>query len=790
MIESRPLSLPRMFVREFVACAIILSCVASLTYGKVDSNAQIDFSVEVQPILQKCASCHGGVKQTSGLSVLSRERLLTETDSGEPAVVPGDPDASELILRVTTTDVDLRMPPEEPLSKAEIDVLRRWIAADLPWPAHWSYEPPRKANEASAVKANASGHLVDQHIRSRLAEMEIAPSPRAGRTTLIRRLSLDLIGLLPTPAEVMAFVHDDRPDAYDRLVDRLLDSPQFGERWARHWLDEARYADSEGYEKDSPKNDAYLYRDWVIKAINEDMPFDEFTLRQLAGDLLRNATPEDLIATKFHLQAQFNLEGGVDSEEDRTKRVIDRVNTVGMTWLATTIGCCQCHDHPYDPISQRDFYAMYAFFNNMDLKADFLTERPEDAEEILAERAKLWDKISELLRKQLEDKSLSNSIQWRLDKLRNFDNSKGLTRFLREREDDRRTTYIFNRGDFLRPLTEEGKVLPNTPSILPELDREDSIANRIDLARWITDPDHPLTSRVTVNKVWMHLFGAPLAQADDFGTRGVGPIYKNLLDELAYWFAHDAVWSRKALIRKIVMSESYQQSSATRTDLVNIDPDNQLLARQNRFRVEAEVLRDIALQAAGLLSTNKIGGPSVFPPLPAIVAEQTFAGGFKFKTSEGEDRYRRGLYTFCRRTAIDPNLLTFDCPDASVSRPERFRSNNALQALATLQNEVFHEAAQAFAMRLLKARRARELDEQGTLEHAFMIALGRSADADELATMTELLESARSYYQDSQADAKLLVGSKRAAGVNVVENAAWVATARIVLNFDEFLTRE
>ncbi len=764
----------------------LLSCHAHA--ASPDGERQIDYTRDIQPILNKCVGCHGGVKKNAGLSVLSRELLLSPTEYGEPVVVVGDSLASTLIDRVTTEDPDERMPPKQPLEPSEIEALRAWIDQGAIWPAHWAYEAIRRPQEDDSQ--GIASYSIDTLVRRRLEKEGVAPAKAASRRTLIRRLSLDLTGLLPTMLEVEAFVADESPDAYPQLVDRLLASPHFGERWARHWLDESRYADSEGYEKDSPKNDAYRFRDWVVRSLNEDVPFDQFTIKQIAGDLLPDPTDDDLIATKFHLQTQFNLEGGVDSEEDRTKRVIDRVSTVGTVWLASTIGCCQCHDHPYDPFAQREFYTMIAFFNNADFTADFMGDEPEKAKELREERQAKAKTLTEMLKKQLDDKNLSNALQNKWMDLRNFDNKHGFVRFLRDRTEDRRVTYTFRRGDFLQPLVEEGALLPNTPATLPPLKSRGDVPDRLDLAHWLVSPENPLVARVAVNKVWMHLFGKALIRSPgDYGSRGTVASYPELLDWLAHWYLHEAEWSRKALIRKIVNSETYKQSSATRPELIEIDPDNELLARQNRFRVEAEILRDIALQASGLLS-RKVGGPCVFPPLPAIVTQQTYASSNKYQVSEGEDRYRRGLYTFFRRTAIDPNLVTFDCPDSSAAKPQRDSSNNALQALALLQNEVFHEAAQSFANRLLKLSLAGGLSDRTRLEQGYLIALGREPNDTEIAGLESLLQEARSFYHDHPQESAELVGKHAVASIDLAENASWVATTRVLLNLDEFITRE
>ncbi|MCA9229644.1 MAG: PSD1 domain-containing protein [Planctomycetales bacterium] len=748
-----------------------------------ETRRPVDFHLEIQPVLQKCIACHGGVKKNAGFSVLSRELLLSPTEYGEPALVVGDSTAGTLIERITSDDPEERMPPEEPLGPDEIEAVKAWIDQGVPWPKHWSYAPLQQAEEGQSPS-------IDHYVRQRLEELEISPAPSADRRTLIRRLSLDLTGLLPTVVEVDSFVSDSSPDAYSALVDRLLASPHFGERWARHWLDEARYADSEGYEKDSPKNDAFLFRDWVVQSLNDDMPFDQFTVKQIAGDLLPEPTNADLIATKFHLQTQYNLEGGVDAEEDRTKRIIDRMSTIGAVWLATTVGCCQCHDHPYDSISQREFYSLVAFFNNADLAADFLDKVPEEAEKHLQDRNKQIAELADLLNKQVNDKNLSNEVQSRLSKLRNFDNSNGFVRYLHERTDNRRATYILQRGDFLRPRIDDGALTPQAPAIWPPIQPRGEIPDRLDLAYWLTSPDNPLVARVTVNKTWMHLFGNPLvATPGDFGARGMTASNVELLDWLAHWFVHEAKWSRKELIRLIVNSATYQQSSAVRPELLGVDPENELLARQNRFRVEAEILRDIALQTSDLLS-RKLGGPCVFPPLPAIIAQQTYANSNNYKVSEGESRYRRGLYTFFRRTAIDPNLSTFDCPDSSSSKSQRDRSNNALQALATLQNEVFHEAAQGFAHRLLDLSLASGLPDHARIRQAYLVALGREPQPDEAHLLQSLLQDARNYYKAHSDEAAKLVGNHPAVNVAAPENAAWVATTRVILNLDEFFTRE
>ncbi len=756
----------------------------------------VDFQRDVQPILaEHCASCHGGVKKKGGLSLATRSDAFADTKSGAPAIVEGDAEASELIVRLITDDEDDRMPPEEPLSGADIDVLKRWVAEGAKWPEHWSLKPIANPQPPAVERADWVRNAVDRFVLARLESEGIKPSSEAAPRTLLRRLSLDLIGLAPDAARSDAFAAAwdkaggvERERLYSEAVDELLNSPHFGERWGRHWLDEARYADSSGYEKDSARADAFHYRDWVINSLNADMPFDEFTIRQIAGDLLPGASIDDRVATQFHLMCQYNLEGGVDAEEDRTKRVADRVTTIGAVWLATTVECTSCHNHPYDPMSQRDFYRVYAFFNNTDPVAVFAGTPPTDAKKRLEERAKKWGPIADLIEQQVSDKNLATKLQGQLTQMRRYDNDKGFTRVLGERKENRRVTYLFHRGSFLQPDKESGEVKPAVPSAFPQVDAGGkSEADRLDFAKWLVAPENPLTSRVTVNKVWMRLFGAPLVNSvRDFGMRGAVPSHPELLDWLAHHFMHDAKWSRKSLIRLIVRSAAYRQSSHARPELAERDPDNRLLAWQARFRVEAEIVRDLFLQTAGLLS-EKTGGPSVFPPLAADVAALSYANNFKWKTSPGEDRYRRGLYTFFKRTAPDPNLVAFDCPDASMTSPARGISNTPLQALTTLQNEVFHEAAQAFAKRLLND--ASLPDDAARIDCAFALALGRPCDVDERKAMAGLLAEAKAYYAKQAEDAARLIGPHRAGRVSAADNAAWVAAVRVALNLDEFMTR-
>ncbi|MCP4849030.1 MAG: DUF1549 domain-containing protein [Verrucomicrobiaceae bacterium] len=723
-----------------------LTVIALLATGSVTTNAEVDFVKDVQPLLTAhCMKCHGGVRAKSGLSFSRKESAFSPAKSGLQAILPGKPDASELIARITSHDDDERMPPEEPLTGQQITTLNKWIEEGANWPAHWAFEPPE----------NTEGSTIDSLVKSSLAKAGLQPSPKAAKHSLIRRLYLDLLGLPPSPAAITAFENDTSPNAYHRLVDRTLDLPGFGERWARHWLDAARYADSDGYEKDNARLDAWRWRKWVIDAINDDMPFDQFTIEQLAGDLLADSTPSQKLATAFHRQTLFNREGGVDPEEDRTKRTIDRTATTSSTWLALSMECAQCHDHPYDPVSQREFYQFYAFFNNAE-EAD--TQVPKGNPEEFAgnEKAK-----PEMIK----------------------------ARVMRARE---RKTFIFHRGDFLQPKKEAGEILPGTPAVLPELPGNRAKvakekATRLDLARWIVDPGNPLTARVAVNDIWSRLFGHGLVENKaDFGTRSAPPLQLELLDHLALELLNSG-WSRKRLIRYILLSKTYRQSAKHRPKASNKDPENSLLHRQNRFRVEGEIMRDLFLEASGLLQ-HHVGSPSVFPPIPPDVAAQSYASSFKWKTSTGAERYRRAMYTFFKRTAADPNLITFDCPDANVTVTRRNRSNTPIMALATLGNEVFHEAAQAMAAKILSNNSLP--DQAARIDYCFLLCTARKATQEEKSSVATLLEKSRAYYEKNPPEAVKLAGSHRLKQIPAANNAAWIATARIILNLDETITRQ
>jgi hypothetical protein len=820
-----------------LACTVLLTapCLASAAAPPTDQD--VDYLRDVKPILtSQCVACHGAVKPRAGLRLDTAAAALKGNKSG-PAVIPGSSEDSPLIMALLGEGTGERMPLKRPpLSAAQVASLRTWIDRGARAPAdetpgtpanHWAFIPPERPELPPVADAAWCGNPIDRFIRHRLQREGLTPAPQADRSTLIRRLSLDLTGLLPTPAERDAFCADDRPDAYERLVDRLLASPSYGERWARPWLDLARYADSNGYSIDAPRS-IWSYREWVIDALNRDTPFDEFTIDQLAGDLRPKPTLAQLVATGFHRNTPINQEGGIDLEQFRVESIVDRVNTTATVWLGLTIGCAQCHDHKYDPIAQREFYELFAFFNNADeptieiaepellarrdklrtqlaafhkrlagehpevpdkqrawektLTTDFTTDQPpeiKDAFDRLPEKRTPSQKrgLTELFLTQTDEASLQPlraelaPILAEMPKIES-------TMVVRERTEPR-ATHVMLGGDFTRP---GDPVAPSVPAVLPPLpgahhdrDRGKAARTRMDLARWLVDDRHPLTARVTVNRLWQAYFGRGLVETEnDFGLQGAPPTHPALLD----WLATELIeqgWSLKAMHRLIVTSMTYRQSSWARPELQEVDPDNRLLARQSRLRLDAEVIRDAALSASGLLAC-RIGGPSVFPPQPDGVMTLGQMRR-KWEPSTGPDRYRRGLYTFFWRATPHPSLIVFDAPNAVSACTRRPRSNTPLQALTLLNDQAAIEFASALAHRLLDAAPASDSERLGL---AFRLCLARNPAPREIRTLQALLQQERSE----------AAGAGSSESEAPVEQAAWTTVARVLLNLDEFITRE
>jgi mono/diheme cytochrome c family protein len=803
---------PRLFS---ITVPLIISAAAALA-------APVDFNREIQPILSdNCYHCHGpdASSRKSGLRLDLKDPAFAGGKSGLPTIVPGKPDESELIARVYSHDAEEIMPSPESnktLSTAQKDLLRRWIAEGAVWGEHWAYVAPKRP----AVPTSPSApNPIDAFILARLAAEKITPSPAADRTTLIRRVTFDLTGLPPTPAEVDAFLADSRPDAYPRLVERLLASPHYGERWARPWLDVARYSDSNGYSIDAPRQ-IWKYRDWVVAALNRDQPYDQFVIEQLAGDLLPNPTTEQKIATGFNRNTQINQEGGIDPEQFRIEAVMDRVATFGSTFLGLTINCAQCHDHKFDPLPQADYFRLYAFFNNTvddghgenvpGGRLSFVSETgPADtfvadiaqvraamakflepyAEKYPAWRAGVTPAAREKLRQNVVtaltltwDKQTLNqrraifltfgganaefaALNEKLAALEKHE-AKATTTLIMAELPKPRESVVFIKGDFTRPGE---KVTPGTPGILPPLHPATAQPNRLDLARWLFDPAHPLTARVMVNRIWQQYFGLGLVETEnDYGSQGAPPTHPELLDWLATEFAAQK-WSMKAMHRLIVTSATYQRSSLARPDLALSDPLNKLLSHQNRLRLDAELVRDVALSASGLLEP-KLGGPPVFPPQPDGVMN---LGQSKraWVASTGANRHRRALYTHHWRATPHPAIAVFDAPDGFSACTRRLRSNTPLQALTLLNDLQFFEFAEALAARVLREGGATEASR---LDHAFRLCVSRPPTASERTRLLALL-------RDLQ--------TPNATDPAATPQAAWTTVARVLLNLDETITR-
>lgn len=613
----------------------------------------------------------------------------------------------------------------------------------------------------------------------------MAPSPRASRATLIRRLSLDLTGLPPTPEEIAAFVADAAPDAYEKLVERLLARPTYGEHWARLWLDLARYADTKGYEKDKVRT-IWPYRDWLIRSFNADLPFDVFTRDQLAGDLLTNPTEDQRIATAFHRNTLSNDEGGTDDEEFRVAAVKDRVDATMQIWMGLTIGCANCHSHKFDPITHREYYQFYALFNQTE-DAD----RPNDAPVMViataAQRARLAQLDADLAahRKQLAADGKPKGRDKKTRQLRALKQRVPVVRLPILRElplNKRRQTRIHIRGNFLAPGDQVQPAVPAAFGPLPE----GAPINRLGVARWLTDPSNPLTARVTVNRWWAQFFGRGIVETqEDFGTQGALPTHPDLLDWLASEFIHQG-YSLKHLCKTIVMSATYQQRSTVSAALLARDRFNRWLARGPAFRLSAEMIRDSALAAAGLLSV-KMYGPSVMPPQPPGIWQSTY-NATRWRTSTGEDRWRRGIYTFTKRTSGYPASLTFDAPTRETCALRRIRTNTPLQALVTLNDPVYVEAAQAMARRILK----RGDSDQVRIDYGFRLVTARPPHADEVASLRELLTERRRHYRTDRAAAIAMATDPLGPAPkpsDPTELAAWTVVCNVLLNLDEFLVK-
>jgi len=966
-------------------CAFIV-----LVWVSTEADAEkLSFSRDVRPILSNaCFKCHGpdADNREAGLR-LDSMMGATRDLGGYQAVAPGEPDESALVERITSEDESERMPPvdsEMRLTSAQVRILTRWIREGANYDEHWAFRAVSRPDLPEVTRAKWCRNPIDRFVLARLESLNIQPSEEADRRTLIRRAFLDLTGLPPTPQQVNAFVADRSPTAYRAVVEQQLASPHYGERWGRHWLDQARYADTNGYTVDSERT-MWPYRDWVIGALNRDMPFDEFTVDQLAGDLLPDATIDQLVATGFHRNTLVNQEGGADREQFRNEVAMDRVDTTGVVWMGLTIGCARCHNHKYDPISQQEYYELFAFFNSAqdaNSVAPVVSVARPDQRQRLAE----FDREINSARQRLNQYDAARNdrleaamrddgepVEWTLLKIESATSEAGATfeslgdgsllagsvngerdlytltgspplprltairlevlthptlpkggpgragngnfvlneihvesgdhrllpwihasadhsqkdydvlaaidgnmstgwainvtkgrmnvnrtaqfvfrdpieigesdritvklrfgdkpsrynigRFrvavtsaphakleLPDPDRDRltgevrtleaakrkyaagiptamvmremqkpRSTHVLIRGDFLR---HGPPVLPDVPDVLPSLPASEHVRNRLDLARWLVTPNHPLTARVAVNRMWMQYFGRGLVETeDDFGMQGSLPSHPDLLNWLAAEFC-DSGWSMKHMHELIVTSATYCQESHARPDLADIDPVNRLLARQVRLRVDAEIVRDLALAVSGLLNP-RVGGPSVRPPQPAGVYAFTQRSA-SWKTSKGPDGYRRGMYTFFMRSAPYPMLTTFDSPRFNNACTRRSRSNTPIQALTMANDAVILDVARALGRRIIGSA---DNDNQ-RIRIAFELCFSRPPDDMEIERVRRFLARQQAAFAASRDDAVAFAGDQWPSTTRPADAAAWTSVSRLLINLDEFITRE
>ena len=705
------------------------------------------------------------------------EDAFLPAKSGKRSIVPGNANASELIHRIKSQDPDVVMPPESAhLNEQEIQILTDWIDQGAKWEDHWVYVPADENIVLPKTESDWASNGIDNFVLVKLEKEGLTPSELAEKTTLIRRLSLDLIGLPPTIAETNLFLNDESPEAFEHLVDRLLDSPHFGERWAAVWLDLARYADSKGYQKDKLRKDIWRYRDWVINAFNNDMPFDQFTIEQLAGDLLPNATDDQILSTAFHRNTMTNDEGGTDDEEFRVAAVIDRLNTTFEIWQGTTMGCVQCHSHPYDPIRHEEFYKLYAFFNNT-------TDHDDDSDSPLK---KLYSpaqlNLMSSLEKEIEASRIKGdtiSGEYKAQLQAFLDITPGDVQILEEMpQDSSRETKVFVRGNW---LMHGETVTPETPGYLPPMDKNYP-KNRLGFAKWLVDGKNPVTSRVIVNRFWEQLFGNGLVTTiEDVGTQGQKPTHPELLNWLSKQFEEEHQWSVKSLLKQIVSSSTYRQSSNVSPELLEKDPANMFLARGSRYRLSAEAIRDQALVISGLFNPT-VYGPSVMPYQPEGVWN-VIRHVDRWITNVDRNEYRRALYTFWRRVSPYPSMMTFDAPSRELCISRRIRTNTPLQALVTLNDPVFVEASEALANRMIREG-GETLTSQ--IEHGFQLVLMRSPDKQRLQYLLDFYDSTLEKYKES-IDGSTAYGTGEIA--KTPELRTMINVANVLLNLDEVIMK-
>jgi hypothetical protein len=794
--------------------ALLTACFSlPLQSAVIAAPPKIDFNRHIRPLLSdKCIQCHGPDN-------LAREADLRldgdETDHIKKLIIAGKPEASKLFARITSTDDKEHMPPPDSgksLSSEEIELIREWIEQGAQWSRHWAFVSPQKFTTPTIKNATWAKHWIDNFIARRLEQESIRPSAQASKVTLIRRLSFDLTGLPPSSQEVQAFLKDKSDTAVETLIDRLLKSDAFGEKMAEYWLDLVRFADTVGYHGDQD-HAISPYRDYVIDAFNLNTRFDRFTREQLAGDLIDKPTTEQRIATGYNRLLQTSHEGGVQPKEYLAMYAADRIRNFSAVWMGATMGCCECHDHKYDPYSAKDFYSLVAFFADIDEAQHFsrggnslpTNRSPEiqvhtrlDLERIksLKKQIKQHDLLDEIADFTAEQAELRAAKRKRMAaELATIEKTKRRTMVTVAIKP--RTIRLLARGDW---LDDSGRVMkPAIPEFLGKIKSRGERPDRLDLANWLcdtTDGIGLLTARVMVNRFWFLLFGQGLARdLDDFGGQGEPPNHPELLDRLAHEFV-DSGWNVKHMLKQIAMSSTYQQSSLHSAALIKVDPHNRLFARQNRFRLSAESIRDSALSVGGLLY-QRIGGPSVKPYQPAGYYRHLNFPTRKYTADSNPDQqWRRGLYVHWQRQFLHPMLKAFDAPRREECTAQRSRSNTPLAALTLMNDPTFLEAARGFAVRILQNPvflSERPAIDKERIRFAFQEALSRAPLDNEQSIVQSLLDKSRSSFKANPKSATefLAIGlSKPPLGTDPIELASWTAISRALLNTAEANYRE
>lgn len=836
---------------------LVCCCLFLLGPLKAYATPPVHFGRDVLPILSdKCFHCHGpDARKREGQLRLDDEASAKARRGMRPTIAPRDSTGSELILRISSTDSDKRMPPvesQQQLTAAEIQLLNRWIDEGAVWGEHWAFRPITRPTSGIAPKHLAETSI-DPIVLGKLQREMLVPSSPATRETLIRRLTFDLTGLPPSELDVESFVSDLSPLAYTQVVDRLMSSPMFGERMAWDWLDAARYADSNGYQGDGDRT-MWPWRDWVVRSFNQNQPYDEFTIWQLAGDLLPDASLDQKLATGFCRNHMINGEGGRIPEENRVDYVFDMTETMGTVWLGLTLNCCRCHDHKFDPLSREDYFRLTAFFNQTPVDGgggnpqtppvlEMPTEQQQHEQRQLgnlfatstnaliefektffprgdgqsAEQSEAVKTLPQPLRDTLKQSVTSRNRNQLSELEKHFEKNApeyhALIKKLRDTLDarealNRSIARVMVMGDLSKPretfLLEKGlydkrgaAVTANVPTKLPSLAKDQPL-NRLGLARWLTAKENPLTARVTVNRIWQQFFGVGLVKtSEDFGLQGEAPTHPELLDWLAAELI-DSGWDLKHIVRLIVSSSTYQQSSKNRevassttdstpTTLYARDPENQLLARGPRYRMPAWMLRDQALAVSGLLVPT-FGGPPVKPYQPDGVWEEATFGNKRYQRDSGEALYRRSLYTFWRRI-IGPTML-FDNAARQVCSVKQFRTNTPLHALLTLNDVTYVEAARALAQQVLSVGSS---SPEERVQSIFRRVLVRHPSAMESQTLVAGAHRLRAQFNADPDAAKKFVSLgalPRNELLDVIDLATWTAVSLGILNLDETLTKE